>query len=65
MKGEIKWEVDHNNCSANNFLLVGDYNGHRFAHVTSDGFFGLSLMFGKWSITRKFKILYPEEFKKK
>jgi hypothetical protein len=45
-------------------MLVGDYNGHRFVRTVLDKFWGIPLMYAKWCITRRYTILYPEQFKK-
>lgn len=65
MDGVIKWKVDHDFYCSSVFLLIGDYNGHRFLRTVLDKFWGLPLMYAKWCITRRYKILYPNQFKKK
>ena len=61
----IKWDIDHSSYVYNSFLLSGDYNGHRFTIGVVDALFNIPLMYAKWRITRKYKILYPERFKNK
>lgn len=62
MDGIIKWEIDHD-YTYGSYLLAGDYNGHRFVKPVQDSFWGIPLMYAKWCITRRYKILYPKEFK--
>lgn len=62
---KIKWDIDHITYAYNSYLLSGDYNGHRFVKIVSDNFWGLPLMYAKWCITKRYKILYPEQFKNK
>ncbi len=64
MEVSIKWSIDHD-CSCNHFYLKGDYQGHRFVKEVFDGLWGLPLMYAKWCITNRYKILYPEQFKSK
>jgi hypothetical protein len=64
MDGIIKWEISHDSYCSSIFMLVGDYNGHRFVRTVLDKFWGIPLMYAKWCITRRFTILYPEQFKK-
>jgi hypothetical protein len=61
----IKWDIDHSSYVYNSFLLSGDYNGHRFTIGVVDSLFNIPLMYAKWRITKKYKILYPERFKNK
>lgn len=63
MDGIIKWEIDHD-YTPSSFLLVGDYNGQRFVKPVLNMFWGIPLMYAKWCITIRYKILYPEQFKK-
>lgn len=53
---EIKWSIDHD-YTENWYLLVGDYKGTRFVRSVLDKFWGLPLMYSKWLIKRKFRIL--------
>ncbi len=62
---KIKWDIDHSIYVSNSYTLSGDYNGHRFVKIVSDKFWGLHLMYAKWCITKRYKILYPEQFKNK
>ena len=64
MEDLIKWEIDHD-CSYNHYLLVGYYNRHIFVKTVLDKFWGIPLMYAKWCITRRYKILYPGHFKKR
>ena len=61
---KIKWDIDHGGHDYSTYMLSGDYNGHRFVKTVLDNFWGLPLMYAKWCITRRYKILYPEQFKK-
>jgi hypothetical protein len=62
---KIKWDIDYGGHVYGKYMLSGDYNGHRFVKTVSDNFWGLPLMYAKWCITRRYKILYPEQFKNK
>jgi len=54
---EIKWNIDHD-YSYGNYLLSGDYNGHRFTRGVYGGLWGFPLMYAKWCIERRYSILY-------
>ena len=56
-KLDIEWSVDHNHFSKNKFMLIADYRGIRFIKSTHCGYWGLHIMYNKWIITRRFKIL--------
>ena len=58
----IKWGIDHD-YKYGWFLLSGDYKDQRFTFPVYDGLFGLHLKYAKWCITRRYRILYPDEFK--
>lgn len=53
---DIKWSIDHD-YGANSYLLIGDYNNTRFCEGVYSKLWGLPLMYKKWLIKRKFKIL--------
>lgn len=55
-KLEIKWSIDHD-YGHNSYMLIGDYKGSRFVEGVLDSFWGLPLLYKKWLIMRKFKIL--------
>lgn len=52
----IKWDIDHD-CSYNKFFLSGDYNGNRFTRIVSDKLWGIPLIYAKWCIGLRHKIL--------
>lgn len=56
----IKWSVDHE-CSDDSFLLIGDFNGQRFVEIVVYGWFGLHLLYKKWVIERRFRIIYENK----
>ena len=56
MEDKIKWHIDHD-YGRNSYLLVGDYKGNRYVEGVLDNFWGIPLMYKKWLITRKFRIL--------
>ena len=55
-KIEIKWSIDHD-YGPNSFMLIGDYKGIRFVEGVSCSLWGLPLLYKKWLIKMKFKIL--------
>jgi hypothetical protein len=59
IKKGIIWEIDHD-YSYGCCLLVGDFKGQRFVKGVKDGFFSFNLMLAKWSIQRKFIMLYKK-----
>lgn len=56
----IVWEISHD-YTYGAYLLSGDYKGHRFVKGVRDGFWGIPLLYAKWCITRRYKILYPKD----
>jgi hypothetical protein len=56
---EIKFTIDHD-CGNNSYLLSGDYNKTRFTEIVDSRFFGLPLLYKKWLIKLRFKILYKK-----
>lgn len=53
---KIKWSIDHD-YGPNSFMLIGDYKGTRFVEGVRDVLWGLPMIYKKWVIKRKFKIL--------
>jgi hypothetical protein len=53
----ISWHIDHD-YSYNYYLLVGDFRGQRYVQSVYDGFWGIPLLYKKWCIERRFKILF-------
>ena len=62
MEDKIKWTVDHSGGFVDDAWLIGDYNGTRFLELfNTNSWFSFGLMFAKWKITRRFKIIYKQE----
>ena len=62
MENKIKWTVDHDCGFDDEAFLIGDYNGSRFIEIfNSKSWFSFGLIFAKWKITRRFKIIYKQE----
>ena len=58
MESKINWSVNHD-CSMDEAFLIGDYNNARFVEsFKTNSWFSFGLMFAKWKITRRFKIIY-------
>lgn len=53
---KIKWSIGRG-YGPNSFMLIGDYNGVRFVEKVLDSLWGLPMLYKKWVIKRKFKIL--------
>lgn len=53
----IIWQVDQD-YTPTGYMLVGDFKRQRFVEGVYDGLWGIPLMYKKWLIKRKFKILF-------
>ena len=61
IKNDIKWSVDHD-CEMDKAYLVGTYNGTTFVEtINLNSRFSFGLIFAKWKITRRFKIIFNEQ----
>lgn len=62
MERNIKFTVDHDTGYPNKAFLIGDFNGQRFIEVfNKDSWLNFSLMFSKYLITKRFKIIYGKK----
>lgn len=61
MKNKIIWSINHD-CAMNEAFLIGSYNSIRFTDTfKTNSWFSFGLMFAKWKITRRFKILFNDQ----